>query len=176
MLSNLRLTFISLLFMHYMHVAAAQSCLGTIIQLLTLLKERGNNVSTPATYIMCPNTTYYPKDGELFFLNGNAQYLCGASGSSANNCIVTGGFVQVLVIDGSYNQANKDSILMSGFTFTQSGTISGAIAAKGKFTFRDCIFRVRLENSMNGWILLLKCDSTYLSSLDVIFFATGSQQ
>jgi hypothetical protein len=68
-------------------------CIGNLTQLTALQEARGNKVATPVTYIMCPNTVYLPTDYELFELNGNANYLCGANGASSNNCTVLSSFL-----------------------------------------------------------------------------------
>jgi hypothetical protein len=133
---------------------AVQSCIANFTQLVALQEARGNNVTTPATYIMCPNTVYVPTDFEKFELNGNAKYLCGASGSSANSCIVRGGSVQLSVAMYAYNFADKDNILISGFTFEKAELVNAVVAISGRMTFQDCIFKVR-EQECDGWYIAL---------------------
>jgi hypothetical protein len=117
-------------------------CIGNLTQLTALQEARGNKVATPVTYIMCPNTVYLPTDYELFELNGNANYLCGASGASSNNCTVIGGYFQLSVAMYAYDFADKDNIVISGFTFEKAEIANAAVATVGQTTFRDCIFKV----------------------------------
>jgi hypothetical protein len=123
-------------------LVSAQGCIGSLTELTALQVARGNQTTTPVTYILCPNTVYVATDFELFELNGNASYLCGASGSSSNKCIVRGGFFQLLIAFFSYDFSDKDNILISGFTFEQAEISSATIAFPGRFTIRDCIFKV----------------------------------
>jgi hypothetical protein len=123
-------------------VMAQVDCIANLTQLTALQDARGKKTSKSVTYIMCPNTVYVPTDYELFELSGNATYLCGTSGASSNNCIVRGGDFQLSITLYAWNFATKDNILISGFTFEKSGISTGAIAAPGRFTIRDCIFRV----------------------------------
>jgi hypothetical protein len=122
---------------------AVQSCIGNLTTLVALQEARGNKVAIPVTYIMCPNTVYEANDFEYLQLNGNATYLCGANGASANQCTIRGGAVQVGIFFSTYDRSSKDNILISGFTFEQSTLTNGAIAASGRSIFRDCIFKVR---------------------------------
>jgi hypothetical protein len=123
---------------------AVQSCIGNLTTLVALQEARGNKVAIPVTYIMCPNTVYEANDFEYLELNGNASYLCGDNGASANQCIIRGGELQVSIFLYSYEDSVKDNILVSGFTFEQSTSTFGnaAIASDGRSTFRDCIFKV----------------------------------
>jgi hypothetical protein len=123
--------------------AQAPACIGTLGTLLSLQTARGNNVTTPVTYVMCPNTVYLANDEEFLQLNGNATYLCGVDGASANNCIIRGGSVQLGISYFTYDQSSKDNILVSGFTFEQAEFSTAFIAMYGRSIIRDCIFRVR---------------------------------
>jgi hypothetical protein len=125
--------------------AQTPSCIGTLGKLLDLQTARGNKVFTPVTYVMCPNTVYLANDEEFLQLNGNATYLCGEDGSSANNCILRGGSGQLSITFFAYDRAPKDNILVSGFTFEQAEFFTATIAMYGRSTIRDCIFRVRDE-------------------------------
>jgi hypothetical protein len=132
------------------------SCIRNLTELAVLQNARGKKVGKHVTYILCPNTIYLPTDEELLTLNGNATYLCGTSGSSANNCIVRGGYTQVSITLSSYKFSRKDNITVSGFTFEESPYFNLIIAVNGGSTFRDCIFRVSLTAVRNGFSLLGK--------------------
>jgi hypothetical protein len=127
---------------NFVYAQSAVGCIGNLTQLTALQEARGNKVGTPVTYIMCPNTVYLPTNYELFELNGNANYLCGTSGASSNNCTVLGGYFQLSVAMYAYNFADKDNIVISGFTFEKAEIANAAVATVGRTTFRDCIFKV----------------------------------
>ena len=125
--------------------ALAEQCIGSFDALRELEIARGNNNTIPVTYVICPNTVFDMepiKDQYLWEMNGNTNYLCGADGSSKNNCTVTGGNAQFLIYFSSYDQSSKDNILISGFTFKNAADINGSIGVSGKHTIRDCIFKV----------------------------------
>ena len=123
-------------------LAKAQACIGTLADLAALQNARGKNISTPVTYVMCPNTVYLVTDYEYLELNGNASYLCGEDGSSANRCILRGGSLQMAIFYFSFDRSRKDNILVSGFTFEKADFFTASIAMHGRSTFRDCIFKV----------------------------------
>ena len=129
--------------------AQAASCIGNLAELDALQTARGNKVSTHVTYILCPNTVYLPTDFEYLLLNGNATYLCGEDGSSANNCIIRGGYIQVAIFLYAYDRAPKDNILVSGFTFEDNPFNNLVVAMNGRSTFRDCIFKVCIFYQLN---------------------------
>jgi hypothetical protein len=130
-------------------VNAQEDCIADFATLTALQTARGNDVATPVTYVFCPNTVFVPTDVEFLDLNGNAKYLCGTSGASSNNCIVRGGFIQFLISVGSWDLADKDNILISGFTFEQCDVSNAVIAAPGRFTIRDCIFQVTFHHDIS---------------------------
>ena len=137
---------------HCMRVASAQACIGSFDALRELEVARGNNNSVPVTYVICPNTVFnMSATFDQWEMNGNTNYMCGEDGSSKNNCTVTGGEAQVLIYFFGLDQATKENILVSGFTFEKSSSANIAIGYWGKHTFRDCIFRVSMT---------LRCNST----------------
>ena len=150
------------IFVSCFDLVSAQGCIASLTELTALQEARGNT-NTVVTYVMCPNTVYVPTDYELFELNGNANYLCGTSGSSSNNCIVRGGAFQLSIALYPYGFSKKDNILISGFTFEQAEIANGAIAAGGNYTVRDCIFRVRIIPSM-CISFICRCKPTHFSS------------
>ena len=130
---------------HCMSTATAEQCIGSFAALRKLEIKRWNNNTIPVTYVICPNTVFDMepiKEQYLWDMNGNTNYLCGADGSSKNNCTVTGGDAQFLISYYAYGQSSKDNILISGFTFEKAALANGATGISGKHTIRDCIFRV----------------------------------
>jgi hypothetical protein len=156
--------------------ASAQGCIASFEALSALQVARGNNVSTPVTYIMCPNTVYIPNfdDAEFgyFELNGNATYLCGANGSSSNNCTVRGGFFQLTISLYAFDFAVKDNILISGFTFEAADISSGTIASPGRFTIRDCIFQVTEFHCLSKLLIDMKLTAFFLYLIISMSFRT----
>jgi hypothetical protein len=128
---------------HCISAATAAECIGSFDALRALEVARGNNNTVPVTYVICPNTVFNMANAvEVWEMNGNTNYLCGTNGSSKNNCIVTGGDVHFLIYIYAFDQASKENIVVSGFTFEKAAYINGAIGYWGKHTFQDCIFRV----------------------------------
>lgn len=112
------------------------------------------------TYILCPGTKFEvggrnSNDGNPFDMSRsdgsypiiinrpNMRVLCGADGSSQNDCVITGGDMQLGIID-EFNTGGLPAMnsLVRGITFT------GASIANIQATFpchvivQDCIFRV----------------------------------
>lgn len=137
-------------------ITSAQTppCIGDLLDLFDIQTARGTNVAAPVTYILCPNTVYDPSVIP-FFLNGNANYLCGGDGSSSNNCILRGGFNQIVISTFDFDFAVKDKILVSGFTFEQSEFVNVVGASPGRLKFHDCIFQVRTAKRILTFQLLL---------------------
>ena len=128
---------------HCMYAAAADQCIGSFDALRTLEVKRGNKNAISVTYVICPNTVFdFDNHVDQWEMNGNTNYLCGADGSSKNNCIITGGEAQFLIYFYSFGQSSKDNILISGFTFKNSAFANGSIGIWGKHIIRDCIFKV----------------------------------
>jgi len=124
----------------------------------TDLKELDNrvanreNIFQVETYTLCPNTIY-----EIGFLGSsgiteggfpaltlrqNTRYICGEDGKSSNNCILTGGQIQVLSTFNSFNGESKSNILLKGLTFQKAESAGALLVAPGDVIFEDCIFRV----------------------------------
>jgi hypothetical protein len=99
------------------------------------------------TYYICPNTVFDLTGQSSWDLKPNTVYVCGYYGSSAENCVVTGGQIQFKVSQFPYSFSNdtNSNIVLRGFTFEKAGTTSGLIASSGNFEICDCIFKVRKE-------------------------------
>ena len=141
-------TFILTLFTlaHCMDVVSAQACIGSFDELRALEVARGNDTAVPVTYVICPNTVFdiaaLPVEVYTWEMNGNTNYLCGEDGSLANNCTVTGGETQAVIVYSTLDRSSKENILVQGFTFEKASITNIAVASEGKHTFRDCVFRV----------------------------------
>lgn len=113
-------------------------------------------------YILCPNTLFkigFPSSDTAGAFNdgfapvqlrSNTQILCGEDGSSANNCTVDGGQVQLLNTPNPLTMETNDNMLVQGLTFQNGGNAGAIFAQAGKnITLRDCIFKVsyRIQNA-----------------------------
>jgi hypothetical protein len=97
------------------------------------------------TYLLCPNTVFHIgwSDQDLTYHDGsrsispraNTRIICGADGSSANQCLVQGFGPQVMVVDPSV-APRVENVKVMGITFdswtSTSVTLGSAI---GNFEF-----------------------------------------
>ena len=120
------------------------------------LRELNADTSVQRTYTICPNTelrvgTIDPNDnnaltGDMFFqARPNLRINCGPDGSSANNCVVIGGTLQVDGTDWLGNTEPPYNFVLSGFTFVDADRYGFWGNQPGSITFMDCIFRVSLS-------------------------------
>ena len=123
-------------------------CIGSYAELRALEIARGSNNALSVTYFICPNTVFNLTGEAEWDLNGNTNYLCGDTGSSKNNCTVSGGAFQFSATLFPYGFSIKSNIVLSGFTFEKAEIASGAIASSGSFIIRDCIFKVRKQRNV----------------------------
>jgi hypothetical protein len=96
-------------------VFAEEPCISSYAELTALEIARGNNNAVRVTYVICPNTVFDLTGQPQWDLNGNIDYLCGETGSSTNNCVVTGGAFQFSAALFPYNFSSKDNIRLAGF-------------------------------------------------------------
>jgi hypothetical protein len=105
------------------------------------------------TYILCPDTIYtmgsfdpiteISIDGwKPIFTRANSIFQCGEDGKSSNNCILTGGAVQIFHEVVTFNREDKNNVVIKGITFEDAKTGGVVLAAPGDITLIDCIFRV----------------------------------
>ena len=104
------------------------------------------NDNVVRTYILCPNTDYL-LGSPLVLTRPNVRILCGADGQSGNQCIVTGGDVQMKVVGGAVdiNAFVKPltNLLVHGLTFTQGEGVNVLVQHPCDLTLEQCIFMVR---------------------------------
>jgi hypothetical protein len=108
------------------------------------------------TYILCPGTKFEVgsrngNNGTPFDLSHpiiinrpNMRVLCGADGSSQNDCVITGGDMQLGIID-EFNTGGLPAMnsLVRGITFTGASLANIQATFPCHVIFQDCIFRVR---------------------------------
>jgi len=116
------------------------------------LREINADTTQQRTYTVCPGTefnvgTLDPNnnnelDGGLFFqAKPNLRIQCGPDGSSANNCTVVGGTLQVDATDWLGNTEAPYNFALVGFTFMDTDRYNFWGTMPGSITFFDCIFR-----------------------------------
>eukprot|EP00536_Pseudo-nitzschia_multiseries_P011467 jgi/Psemu1/205883/e_gw1.392.9.1 len=125
----------------------------------------------PRRYIVCPKTTIHI--GELDFnnrlrfpepsnLDGNSintnpplplrpnmNIRCGDDGSKTNNCVITGGHLQV---DGTstrgITESSVDNIIIEGFIFENATKSSFLVDKPGTITLKNCEWRSFTHSSV----------------------------
>jgi hypothetical protein len=137
-------------------LASAQStgaCVETIND-IALRESLVTDTSLLRTYTLCSQIThtigtldlnYDLVDGQVMLpLRPNMKIQCGVDGKKENNCLITGGDIQV---DGTSRfgigaDVPLDNIEFQGITFQSSSQYSVWLTRPGSVTFTDCVFRV----------------------------------
>jgi hypothetical protein len=119
------------------------------------------------TYILCPGTKFEvgrrngnnrspfdlsPSDGSypIIINRPNMRVLCGADGRSQNDCVITGGDMQLGIID-EFNTGGSPAMnaLVRGVTFTGAGIANIQVTFPCHVVVQDCIFRVRQSTALD---------------------------
>lgn len=106
------------------------------------------------TYILCANTTFFPgfltNNDEILggdrplTLRKNMQILCGKTGSSVNNCVISRGSFALTSIPSNFDPPTVNTgVVVKGVTFDNAFVVGILIQLPGEFQFIDCIFTVR---------------------------------
>jgi hypothetical protein len=112
------------------------------------------------TYILCPGTKFEvgsrnvnngtpfdmpPSDGSypIIINRPNMRVLCGADGSSQNDCVITGGDIQLGIINEFNTLLPATNSLVRGITFTGASLLNIQATFPCHVIVQDCIFRVR---------------------------------
>jgi len=110
-----------------------------------------NDTSTwQYTFVLCPNTVFVmgdesnPTGQAPCALRSNMMIQCGASGSSSNNCTLTGGSMQVVSLMAAYNEQVTVQDMIQGLTLEYAANVAVWLNNAGSISIIDCIFRVRL--------------------------------
>lgn len=113
--------------------------------------------------VLCPNRVYdvgSPVDGNYNTFAGGAPLIverngvtiqCGDSGASTNNCVLDGGFAQLLIGDPDNSGTTANDLTIKGLTFTglMEDAFGGSLAPRAVYAtnratnvlFDDCIFK-----------------------------------
>lgn len=133
--------------------SSSSGCFTTINSLA--LRETGVDTTERRTHALCANNIFtigaldfdnQVYDGqEPIPLRSNLHLKCGFDGLKENNCVVTGGDVQV---DGTHFLGVRDSdrldnVTLEGITFVNAGKYMAWLTKPGTVKFVNCEFRVR---------------------------------
>ena len=96
------------------------------------------------TYILCPDTKYIV-ESSIEIGQHNMHLICGINGDSNNQCVLSGGGVQVEVSDLYWTGGARVpaiNVLLHGIRFERAASANVWIKYPGQFMFRDCFFSV----------------------------------
>jgi hypothetical protein len=155
------------------------SCISSTSD-LEALEAAVTDYSVERQYILCPATTFSiarldfygtlitSTGSDMIHLRPNLHLQCGESGESTNNCIISGGSVQ---LDGTAlwkNVTSLENVVITGLTFTNTLQSNVWIDQMGSVLFRDCVFQVSVmlsSDSPEGPIALCKIQLLFLQTL-----------
>jgi hypothetical protein len=133
-------------------------------------------------YTLCPNTVFelgpstVPGKLSPLVARSNTLFQCGADGSSANNCVLSGGESQfwstdtVFDNDGDESSAATTNVVVQGITFQDAQHVAILLETAGDVTFIDCIIRVSTTHEEK--IDLLLTVEVCFSHAPIPFFST----
>jgi hypothetical protein len=137
--------------------------------------------SVERLYTLCPQTTYtigrqdfygtvlYETGSHMIHLRPNLHIQCGDTGARSNNCIISGGTVQVdgttFYVANATGSAALSNVKMTGLTFTNVGKYHVWIDQPGEVTLHDCAFQVRKK------ILFTILTKIFATCLDILSHA-----
>lgn len=142
-----------------------------------------NSDDTTRTYRLCENHTYQIRNFDaddddrentttpLIVGRSNVNILCGASGSSRNNCTLHGGTYQFTVHDEYRVGTTFQNVLVQGLTFKAATTYNFLTSTNNDVTLKDCVFTVRCrsngEHARMNRIVRSSFHFTYPSASDI---------
>ena len=97
------------------------------------------------TYVLCPDTTYNVGSSPLALSRPNMHIICGINGDSDNECILSGGAVQLVVSEEYWIGETRMpalNILLRGIRFVRATSTNVLIDTAGEVLFHDCAFSV----------------------------------
>jgi hypothetical protein len=145
-----------LLQLHNVYGQTASNCIASLND-LEALEVQVTDFSVVREYILCPATTFtvavqdyygaiqYSTGSEMIRLRPNLHLQCGSTGSRSDNCVISGGSVQM---DGTSfgasngTQVSLSNVVITGLTFTNVLKYNVWIDQPGTVSFRDCVFQV----------------------------------
>lgn len=126
--------------------------------------QAGGTPMSSYTYRLCPNHVFDASEEPLKPLLNNVNFVCGESGSRANNCVVLGGSEQVRIENSDVagypiKMLSFMGMTFAGFTANMAGTgtsINALADATTTATFMDVQFTVSVYFEP---LILLSCQS-----------------
>ena len=80
-------------------------------------------------------------------LRKNMHILCGETGSSANNCVITTGSFALTSLPSNFDPPTVNAgVVVQGVTFDNAALVGMLIEVPGEFKFIDCIYTVRCSS------------------------------
>ena len=139
-------------------VYGQSTCLLSINELESA-ESQVTDFSVERRYTLCPETTFtigrqdffgtllYETGSHVIHLRPNLHIQCGDTGARSNNCVISGGTVQMdgtaFFVANSTGSTVLTNVKMTGLTFTNVEKYHVWIDQPGDVTFRDCAFQVR---------------------------------
>lgn len=137
---------------HVAHGQTSSSCISSTND-LEALESAVTDYSVERQYILCPETTFSigrldfygtlisSTGSDMIHLRPNLHLQCGETGESTNNCIISGGSVQLDGTGFRKNVTSLENVVITGLTFTNTLQSNVWIDRMGSVLFRDCIFQ-----------------------------------
>jgi hypothetical protein len=134
-------------------IGQTSSCISSTND-LEALEAAVTDYSVERQYTLCPQTTYSigrldfygtlltTSGSDMIHLRPNLHIQCGETGESTNNCIISGGSVQLDGTGFRTNVTSLENVVITGLTFTNTLQSNVWIDRMGSVLFRDCIFHV----------------------------------
>ena len=109
--------------------------------------EAINNGQAPQpgyTYTLCPDTAFDTTSTPLLPVLNNITFVCGATGSSASNCVLFGGDEQIRIEDSTVESYPLQQVSFSGLSMANfTGTaVNAAAGTTTTASFNDVDFQV----------------------------------
>jgi hypothetical protein len=157
------------------------SCLRSFSD-IDKLEEFLESDNATRTYRLCEDEVYQIRNFDaddddrentttpLIVGRSNVNIICGASGSSRNNCTLYGGTYQFTVHDEYRVETPFENILVQGLTFQAATTYNVLTSTNNDVTLKDCVFTVRTlpvrstcEHARLQWIMNCPCNLPFLA-------------
>lgn len=111
--------------------------------------KNGGESRAPYVFVLCPNTTYDASATSLLPMLSDSVIICGYNGNVRDDCILSGGEIQVVVNDHSTDITTKkaiNDIRFIGITFSNftNSALSGNASFETSVKIIGARFQVRV--------------------------------
>jgi hypothetical protein len=109
------------------------------------------------SYSLCSSSVLDATDGPLRPVLQNVFFICGADGSSTNDCTILNGATQVEISSSSLAGYDMTDITFMGIQFSdfKNSSITAIAGAPAQVNFRDVMFTVRTARAFRVGVVLL---------------------